>query len=90
MAGANGDRLRVAVAGPGGWGKQHSRVFSGRADTELCAVVGRDPGRTASYAARTGATAQRWTPHPRRLLPRRRPANRPRGPRPLGLTHLGY
>jgi predicted dehydrogenase len=57
MAGANGDRLRVAVVGPGGWGQQHSRIFSGRADTELCALVGRDPGRTASYAARTGANA---------------------------------
>lgn len=53
----NIDRLRVAVVGPGGWGQQHSRIFSGRADTELCAIVGRDAGRTASYAAQTGATA---------------------------------
>lgn len=57
MAGTSGDRLRVAVVGPGGWGQQHSRIFSGRADTVLCALVGRDLGRTALYAARTGATA---------------------------------
>lgn len=53
----NAGVLRVAVVGPGGWGQQHSRIFSGRADTALCAVVGRDPGRTALYAAQTGATA---------------------------------
>ena len=38
--------LRVAVVGPGGWGRQHVRIFSGRPDTELVAIVGRDPDRT--------------------------------------------
>lgn len=47
--------LRVAVVGPGGWGRQHTRVFSGRPDTELVAVVGRDPARTAAEADRLGA-----------------------------------
>lgn len=56
MTGTNSDRLRVAVVGPGGWGQQHTRIFSGRQDTELCAIVGRDPGRTASYATQSGAT----------------------------------
>lgn len=46
---------RVAVVGPGGWGRQHTRVFSGRPDTELVAVVGRDPERTAAEAAHVGA-----------------------------------
>jgi predicted dehydrogenase len=44
-------RLRVAVVGPGGWGRQHLRIFGGRPDTELVAVVGRDPGRSAAAAA---------------------------------------
>lgn len=47
--------LRVAVVGAGGWGEQHARVFSRRADTELCAVVGRDPERTERRAATYGA-----------------------------------
>jgi predicted dehydrogenase len=42
--------LRVAVVGPGGWGRQHVRIFSGRPDTELVAIVGRDPDRTRSQA----------------------------------------
>jgi predicted dehydrogenase len=47
--------LRVAVVGTGGWGEQHARVFADRTDTELCAVVGRDPGRTAARATAYGA-----------------------------------
>ena len=43
--------LRVAVVGPGGWGRQHVRIFSSRPDTELVAIVGRDPDRTTSQAA---------------------------------------
>ena len=43
--------LRVAVVGPGGWGRQHVRIFSGRPDTELVAIVGRDPDRTTLQAA---------------------------------------
>src|SRR5438128_1586475 len=42
--------LRVAVVGPGGWGRQHVRIFRDRPDTELVAVVGRDRGRTDSAA----------------------------------------
>ena len=53
----NAELLRVAVVGPGGWGRQHTRVFSQRPDTELCAVVGRDPARTAAEANRLGANA---------------------------------
>jgi predicted dehydrogenase len=50
-------QLRVAVVGAGGWGAQHARVFSGRADTDLCAIVGRTPERTANRAAEYGTTA---------------------------------
>ncbi len=46
--------LRVAVVGAGGWGEQHVRVFADRSDTTLCAIVGRDPDRTAARAASYG------------------------------------
>lgn len=51
------DRLRVAVVGAGGWGREHARIFAGRLDTELCAVVGRSPTRTGERAAEFGAAA---------------------------------
>ena len=51
------DRTRVAVVGTGGWGEQHARIFSRRADTELVAVVGRNPERTSARAEAYGATA---------------------------------
>jgi len=41
----------VAVVGPGGWGQQHVRIFGGRPDTEVVAVVGRETDRTAALAA---------------------------------------
>ncbi|MEP6482444.1 MAG: Gfo/Idh/MocA family oxidoreductase [Rhodoglobus sp.] len=47
--------LRVAVVGTGGWGAEHTRIFSRRADTELVAVVGRDPQKTADRAAAYGS-----------------------------------
>jgi predicted dehydrogenase len=46
--------LRVAVVGPGGWGRQHVRIFGQHPDTDLVAVVGRDPERTARAAADAG------------------------------------
>ena len=42
---------RVAVVGAGGWGLQHARIFAGRPDTELVAIVARDPARTGARAA---------------------------------------
>ena len=44
--------LRVAVVGTGGWGAQHARIFSRRADTELCAIVGRTTTKTEARAAK--------------------------------------
>jgi len=52
---AGGHPLRIAVVGAGGWGEQHARIFARRPDTQLCAVVGRDPARTAARAARYAA-----------------------------------
>lgn len=49
--------IRVAVVGTGGWGEQHARIFSRRADTELCAVVGRNLGRAMARGAAYGAPA---------------------------------
>lgn len=49
------DRLRVAVVGAGWWGAQHARVFAGRDDTELCAVVARRPETAAARAGEYGA-----------------------------------
>jgi len=49
--------LRVAVVGAGVWGAEHARIFAGRADTELVAVVGRTPERTERRAAEHGTRA---------------------------------
>ena len=49
------ERLRVAVVGTGGWGEEHARIFSRRADTELVGVVGRDTERTAARALAYGS-----------------------------------
>jgi myo-inositol 2-dehydrogenase / D-chiro-inositol 1-dehydrogenase len=50
--------IRVAVVGTGGWwGLQHGQVFAERPDTDLVAVVGRHPGRTAARAAVFGVPA---------------------------------
>jgi predicted dehydrogenase len=53
---SNPDALRVAVIGAGGWGEQHARIFSRRADTELVAVVGRSADKTEARAAAYGAS----------------------------------
>ncbi|WP_231979462.1 extracellular solute-binding protein [Tessaracoccus coleopterorum] len=49
--------LRVVVVGAGTWGRQHARIFSRRADTELVGIVGRTPDRTAARAAEFGVRA---------------------------------
>ena len=52
---SSADALRVAVVGAGGWGEQHARIFSRRADTVLVAVVGRTVEKTSARAAAYGA-----------------------------------
>lgn len=50
-------RTRVAVIGAGGWGEQHARIFSRRADTELVGVYGRTEEKTRARAERYGTAA---------------------------------
>jgi myo-inositol 2-dehydrogenase/D-chiro-inositol 1-dehydrogenase len=51
----DGPPTRVAVVGAGAWwGRQHAEVFAARADTDLVAIVGRDPARTAARAGAYG------------------------------------
>jgi myo-inositol 2-dehydrogenase / D-chiro-inositol 1-dehydrogenase len=51
-----GGRLRVALVGAGSWGMQHARIFAGRRDVDLCAVVGRTPEKTRARAEEFGAS----------------------------------
>jgi myo-inositol 2-dehydrogenase/D-chiro-inositol 1-dehydrogenase len=53
----NRERIKVALIGAGGWGRQHARVFSERPDVELAAIVGRTPEKTQARAAQFGARA---------------------------------
>src|SRR6187551_3479099 len=51
------DKLRVAVVGTGEWwGREHARVFSRRADVELCAIVGRSHAKAAQRAGEFATT----------------------------------
>lgn len=50
-------RTRVAIVGAGAWGQQHARVFSGRPDVEVVAVVGRTAGRAHARAAELSTRA---------------------------------
>ena len=51
------EKVRVALVGAGGWGRQHARVFSARPDVELCAVAGRTRERTEVRAREFGLRA---------------------------------
>jgi myo-inositol 2-dehydrogenase / D-chiro-inositol 1-dehydrogenase len=47
-------RIKVALIGAGAWGMQHARVFAGRQDVDLCAVVGRTLEKTRARAEEFG------------------------------------
>jgi predicted dehydrogenase len=51
------EKIRVAVVGAGGWGRQHARVWAARPDVQLCAVAGRTREKTAARAAEYGVPA---------------------------------
>lgn len=53
----NGQQIKVAVIGTGGWGRQHARVFSGRTNVDFCAVAGRDRARAEARAGEFGVRA---------------------------------
>jgi len=51
------DKMRVGVVGTGEWwGREHTRLFSRREDTDLVAVVGRTREKTEQRAAEFGTT----------------------------------
>ncbi len=50
-------RLKVALIGAGGWGRQHARVFSAHPDVDFCAIAGRTPEKTQARAAEYGVRA---------------------------------
>ena len=47
---AMNEPLKIALVGTGGWAQQHARILAGRADVDFCAVIGRNPERTAARA----------------------------------------
>ncbi len=47
-------RVKVALVGAGGWGRQHARIFAGCPDVDFCAVVGRTLERTRARAEEYG------------------------------------
>jgi predicted dehydrogenase len=49
--------IRIAVVGAGGWGEQHARIFSRRADTELVGIVGRTASKVEARAKDYGTRA---------------------------------
>lgn len=51
------ERIKIALIGAGGWGRQHARIFSERPDVHFCAVVGRNRERTERRATEYGVRA---------------------------------
>ncbi|MBA3946084.1 MAG: Gfo/Idh/MocA family oxidoreductase [Herpetosiphonaceae bacterium] len=51
---SNQSRLKIALIGAGGWGRQHARIFAARADVDFCAIVGRTLDRTKPRAEEYG------------------------------------
>ncbi len=43
-------KVKIALVGAGGWGKQHARIFAARPDVDFCAIVGRTPEKTQARA----------------------------------------
>src|ERR1700710_787671 len=44
-------KVKVAIIGTGGWGREHARIFSGRSDVEFVGICGRNPEKTQARAA---------------------------------------
>src|SRR4051794_25907987 len=51
------DKVKVALIGAGGWGREHARIFSSRPDVDFVAVCGRTPEKTEARAAEFRARA---------------------------------
>lgn len=50
-------KVKVALVGTGGWGRQHARVFAAHPGVELCAVMGRNRERAEARAGEYGGRA---------------------------------
>jgi len=53
----NDNKVKIALVGTGGWGRQHARIFSSRPDIDFCAVVGRSKDRAAARAEEYGVNS---------------------------------
>jgi myo-inositol 2-dehydrogenase/D-chiro-inositol 1-dehydrogenase len=51
---ASGEKVRVALVGAGGWGRQHARVLAAHPDVTLCAIFGRTRNNTEARAHEFG------------------------------------
>lgn len=47
-------KVKVALVGAGGWGRQHARIFAGDPRVDFCAIAGRTLERTRSRATEFG------------------------------------
>ncbi|SDW70120.1 Gfo/Idh/MocA family protein [Paenibacillus sp. CF384] len=43
-------KVKVALVGTGGWGRQHARIFDAHDNVEFCALVGRNPEKARERA----------------------------------------
>ena len=50
-------RIKVALVGAGGWGRQHARIFAAHPEVEFCAIAGRSAEKTEARAAQYGVRA---------------------------------
>jgi predicted dehydrogenase len=50
-------RIKIALVGAGGWGRQHARIFAERPDVDFCAIAGRTPEKTQARAEHYGVRA---------------------------------
>ena len=53
----NQKRIKVALVGAGGWGRQHARVLAAHPSVEFCALSGRSEEKTRRRAEEFGV---RW------------------------------
>lgn len=50
-------RIKVALIGAGGWGRQHARIFAAHSEVEFCAIAGRTAEKTQARAEQYGVRA---------------------------------
>lgn len=47
-------KIKIALVGAGGWGRQHARILAAHPAVDFCAIVGRTPEKTRTRAAEYG------------------------------------